>query len=365
MARTTAFPPLGVSRCCIPLEGADRRGELARCAQRSPPPIHEHRGARSRPELGVLRLSPRVPHRRAHARSRSHLTSVFGFATAINLMSPGCWISIWSTTSCCSCATRTPKPCVAPVAPSFPSSRGTTDGVCVLSVAPPDRFSGSPARQRSSEVGRDLHSAAVIYCGQVGAKDFPSDTRAKGRARWYAMQVEAARNIEVSHLVFDLVRRPRIARSNTISSRPSAQSLREISPRVRAFAKRTAYATCRRVGSARYAKSWGATQFVVSERRAARRSRVSNPLRRRLHAATRSIVALPTIGALCPRAIRRNSTGGLPVRRCERAAEGVDGAITHRSAMTRGGFVGLGEQRLGHLDAQTCHVGEGRAPWSP
>lgn len=51
-----------------------------------------------------------------------------------------------------------------------------------------------------AETLRDVYSAATIYCGHVGedVRSYPEGTRAHGRGAWYAMQVEAAHNFEVS-----------------------------------------------------------------------------------------------------------------------------------------------------------------------
>jgi linoleoyl-CoA desaturase len=51
-----------------------------------------------------------------------------------------------------------------------------------------------------AETLRDVYLAATIYCGHVGAdvSAYPEGARAHGRGEWYAMQVEAANNFEVS-----------------------------------------------------------------------------------------------------------------------------------------------------------------------
>jgi linoleoyl-CoA desaturase len=51
-----------------------------------------------------------------------------------------------------------------------------------------------------SEVMRDVYSAATIYCGHIGehVASYPEGTRAHGRGQWYAMEVEATQNFEVS-----------------------------------------------------------------------------------------------------------------------------------------------------------------------
>ncbi len=91
-----------------------------------------------------------------------------------------------------------------------------------------------------AETARSVTSAAAILCGHVGAevKSWPAGTRAHGRGAWYAMQVEAASNFEVSlplsvlcggldrqieHHLFPTLPPPR---------------LREIAPEVRAICER-------------------------------------------------------------------------------------------------------------------------------
>jgi linoleoyl-CoA desaturase len=51
-----------------------------------------------------------------------------------------------------------------------------------------------------AEVARDVYLAATIYCGHVGedVAAYPEGTRAGSRGKWYAMQVEASQNFEVS-----------------------------------------------------------------------------------------------------------------------------------------------------------------------
>ncbi len=51
-----------------------------------------------------------------------------------------------------------------------------------------------------AETMRDVYSAATIYCGHVGedVKSYPQGTKARSRGHWYAMQIEASNNFEVS-----------------------------------------------------------------------------------------------------------------------------------------------------------------------
>jgi linoleoyl-CoA desaturase len=88
-----------------------------------------------------------------------------------------------------------------------------------------------------SEVGRDICAGAVIYCGHVGAKDYPAGTRAGGRARWYAMQVEAARNVEVPAALSILFGGLDYQIEHHLFPRLPPNRLREIAPRVRATCK--------------------------------------------------------------------------------------------------------------------------------
>lgn len=50
------------------------------------------------------------------------------------------------------------------------------------------------------EVLRDVYSAATIFCGHVGhdVKSYSEGMRAHGRGQWYAMQVEASNDFDVS-----------------------------------------------------------------------------------------------------------------------------------------------------------------------
>jgi fatty acid desaturase len=91
-----------------------------------------------------------------------------------------------------------------------------------------------------AETGRNVYAAASILCGHAGAdvKSWPPGTRARSRGEWYAMQVEAANDFEVSlplsvlcggldkqieHHLFPTLPPPR---------------LREIAPEVRAICER-------------------------------------------------------------------------------------------------------------------------------
>lgn len=86
-----------------------------------------------------------------------------------------------------------------------------------------------------SDVGRDVFAGAVIYCGHVGATDLPPNTRARGRAAWYALQVEATCDLEVPKVVSILCGGLDHQIEHHLFPRLPPNRLREIRPRVRAI----------------------------------------------------------------------------------------------------------------------------------
>lgn len=86
-----------------------------------------------------------------------------------------------------------------------------------------------------SELGKDLYAGTIIYCGHVGARDFPADAHAKGRAHWYAMQAEAASDIELPHFLSVLCGGLDRQIEHHLFPRLPPNRLREIAPRVRAL----------------------------------------------------------------------------------------------------------------------------------
>jgi linoleoyl-CoA desaturase len=102
-----------------------------------------------------------------------------------------------------------------------------------------------------SELARDLFAAATIYCGHVGAVDYPSGRRAGGRARWYVMQVEASRDFEVSAPISVLCGALNRQIEHHLFPRLPPNRLREIAPRVRAV--------CDAHGVRYRTDSWGRT----------------------------------------------------------------------------------------------------------
>jgi linoleoyl-CoA desaturase len=104
-----------------------------------------------------------------------------------------------------------------------------------------------------AEVLRDLYSAATIFCGHVGhdVKSYGAGTRAHGRGHWYAMQVEATNNFQVSRPISILCGGlDRQIEHHLFPMLPPSR-LREIAPEVRAI--------CERWGIEYKTDSWGRT----------------------------------------------------------------------------------------------------------
>lgn len=91
-----------------------------------------------------------------------------------------------------------------------------------------------------AETMRDVYSAATIYCGHVGpeVRCYPVGTRAKSRAEWYAMQVEATNNFEVSGPISVLCGGLNLQIEHHLFPTLPPQRLRAIAPEVRAICER-------------------------------------------------------------------------------------------------------------------------------
>jgi NADPH-dependent stearoyl-CoA 9-desaturase len=104
-----------------------------------------------------------------------------------------------------------------------------------------------------AETMRDLYSAATIYCGHVGddVAAYPEGTKAKGRGEWYAMQVEATNNFEVSRPISILCGGLDLQIEHHLFPRLPPERLREIAPEVRA--------ACEEHGVTYKSDTWGRT----------------------------------------------------------------------------------------------------------
>jgi linoleoyl-CoA desaturase len=190
-------------------------------------------------DFGGLRLSSRVAYRRAHAaQPLTNFLTWLGFASAINLHVTGL-LDVYLGRG---------RPEVLPdrKPETLRAAHGTFFSKMVRYYGREYVFFPLLAGpffwkvllgNVMSEVGRDICAGAVIYCGHVGAKDYPAGTRAGGRARWYVMQVEAARNIEVPAVVSILLGGLDYQIEHHLFPRLPPNRLREIAPRVRAVCK--------------------------------------------------------------------------------------------------------------------------------
>ena len=104
-----------------------------------------------------------------------------------------------------------------------------------------------------AETLRDLYSAATIYCGHVGedVAAYDEGTRAHGRGEWYAMQVEASNDFEVSRPLSILCGGLDRQIEHHLFPRLPPERLREIAPEVRA--------ACEAHGVAYKTDTWGRT----------------------------------------------------------------------------------------------------------
>jgi NADPH-dependent stearoyl-CoA 9-desaturase len=102
-------------------------------------------------------------------------------------------------------------------------------------------------------LGRDVYSAATIFCGHVGedVKSYPAGTKAGTRGRWYAMQIEATNNYEVSLPVSILCGGLDRQIEHHLFPTLPPHRLREIAPEVRA--------ACERHGVPYKTDTWGKT----------------------------------------------------------------------------------------------------------
>ncbi len=100
---------------------------------------------------------------------------------------------------------------------------------------------------------RDIYSAATIYCGHVGedVASYPEGTRPRGQGAWYAMQVEAANDFEVSLPISILCGALDRQIEHHLFPRFAPNRLREAAPLVRA--------ACERHGVRYNTASWPAT----------------------------------------------------------------------------------------------------------
>lgn len=195
--------------------------------------------ARRDPDLnfGVYRLSAHIPHRRLHwGQPFSILLSWPIFSTAMNAHVTGV-LELWAPHGE-SHAVREKTPSnLWHAHRSFLSTMTryfAREYVFFPLLAGPF-FWKTLLGNMLSEVLRDVYAGATIYCGHVGAKDHPAGTQAKGRAQWYKMQAEGARNYAVPY-VFSLLSGALDRQiEHHLFPRLPPNRLRAIAPRVKAI----------------------------------------------------------------------------------------------------------------------------------
>jgi fatty acid desaturase len=104
-----------------------------------------------------------------------------------------------------------------------------------------------------AETLRNVYSAATIFCGHVGGDvaSYTAGTRAQGRGQWYAMQVEATSDFEVSVPISILCGGLDRQIEHHLFPTLAPQRLREIAPEVRAL--------CEKHGVDYKTDTWGRT----------------------------------------------------------------------------------------------------------
>jgi NADPH-dependent stearoyl-CoA 9-desaturase len=188
-------------------------------------------------DFGGLRLSPRIAHRAVHRlQPVSNFVSWLGFANAINLHVTG-MLDVYLKKSEPPMLRDHGWPSIRDAHKAFLGKfaryYGRELGLFPALAGP--FFLKVAAGNMLSEVLRDVWAGAVIYCGHVGADDYPSDTRSDGAASWYVMQVEAAINIDGPEFVSVLCGGLDKQIEHHLFPRLPPNRLREIAPRVRAI----------------------------------------------------------------------------------------------------------------------------------
>lgn len=190
-------------------------------------------------DFAALRLSSRIPYRLAHAlQPLSNLFTFFGFGSALNLHVTG-MLDIYLQKGDRLVLPDTEPGTLRKAHRVFLSKALRYYGkeyVLYPLLAGPF-FAKVLLGNLLSEVARDVYAGAIIYCGHVGANDYPRGTKAASRAEWYAMQVEGSRDVEVPGLVSVLCGALDKQIEHHLFPRLPPNRLREIAPRVRAICR--------------------------------------------------------------------------------------------------------------------------------
>jgi linoleoyl-CoA desaturase len=197
---------------------------------------HQYTNIASRdPDLDFrgLRLSARIPRKRLHAlQPFSNFLTWTGFANGINLHVTG-MLDIYFPDGAASRDWQAIRKAHAAFLRKYLRYHAP-EYVVYPALAGPF-FWKVLLGNIFSEVARDVFAGAVIYCGHVGAHDYPPDTRAGSRAVFYVMQAEGAWNIDLPYALSVLAGGLDKQIEHHLFPRLPPNRLREVAPRVRAI----------------------------------------------------------------------------------------------------------------------------------
>jgi len=211
-------------------------------------------------DFGALRLSARIPFKKIHAlQPFGNFFSWLGFATAINLHVTGI-LDVYLKQGQSEHLQNPSRSEVWRAQRTFLGKQlryYAREYLFFPALAGPF-FAKVLLANMLSELGRDLWAAAIIYCGHVGAKDFPAGTEPATRADWYALQAEAASDVAVPEWVSILCGGLDLQIEHHLFPRLPPNRLRQIAPRVREI--------CEQHGVTYRSDSWPRSlRSVVSE----------------------------------------------------------------------------------------------------
>ncbi len=150
-------------------------------------------------DFGGLRLSDRIPHRALHRlQPLSNLLTWAGFANGINLHVTGLldvYLGKGEPFVLKDRSWKSLREAHLRFVRKYARYHAREYVLFPLLAGP--FFAKTLLGNVLSDFVRDVFAGAVIYCGHVGVRDFPADARAGSRAAWYAMQVEAAANLDL------------------------------------------------------------------------------------------------------------------------------------------------------------------------
>jgi len=186
-------------------------------------------------DFGLLRLSERIPYKAVHAlQPVTNWLSWLWFTTAINLHVTGI-LDIYLKQGQSEVLQNPSELQVRRAQRLFLSKwlRYYGKEFVFFPLLAGPFFPKVLAANLLSDMGRDVFAAAIIYCGHVGAEDFPSGTEPPSRAHWYAMQAEAASDVELPRWLSILCGALDLQIEHHLFPRLPPNRLRQIAPRVR------------------------------------------------------------------------------------------------------------------------------------